>query len=109
MTSRERLLNVLNGRTPDRTPVTLFVTDTDIEDGPPDCIIGNRTGDTIGDLMRFHEVLGIDIMLRIGRMSGSLQTIRSISFTKSSRRKENSRKHLIWKVKTFMGNLLRTG
>jgi uroporphyrinogen decarboxylase len=66
MTSRERLLNVFNGNTPDRTPVTLFVTDSDIEDGPPDCVIGERTEDTIGDLIRFHEILGIDIMLRIG-------------------------------------------
>ncbi|MBA7712108.1 hypothetical protein ES703_121078 [subsurface metagenome] len=65
MTSRERLLSVFNGRTPDRTPITLFVTDTDIEDGPPDCIIEKRTGDTIADLIRFHEILGIDIALRI--------------------------------------------
>ena len=65
MTSRERMLSVFNGRTPDRTPITLFVTDTDIEDGPPDCIIEKRTGDTIADLIRFHEILGIDIALRI--------------------------------------------
>lgn len=65
MTSRERLLNVFNGNTPDRTPITLFITDTDIEDGPPDCVIGKRTDDTIGDLIRFHEILGLDIMLRI--------------------------------------------
>ena len=65
MTSRERLLNTFNGNPPDRAPITLFITDTDIEDGPPDCIIGKRTDDTIGDLIRFHEVLGIDIMLRI--------------------------------------------
>jgi len=65
MTSRERLLSVFSGKAPDRTPVTLFITDTDIEDGPPDCVIGQRTGDTIADLIRFHEILGIDIMLRI--------------------------------------------
>ncbi|HUW18888.1 MAG TPA: uroporphyrinogen decarboxylase family protein [Sedimentisphaerales bacterium] len=65
MTSRQRLLNVINGKPPDRTPVTLFVTDTDIEDGPPDCVLGQRTRDNIGDLIRFHEILGIDIMLRI--------------------------------------------
>ena len=65
MTSRERLLNTFNGKTPDGTPITLFVTDTDIEDGPPDCIIEKRSEDTIGDLIRFHEILGIDIMLRI--------------------------------------------
>jgi hypothetical protein len=29
-------------------------------------VIGERTEDTIGDLIRFHEILGIDIMLRIG-------------------------------------------
>jgi hypothetical protein len=56
---------VFNINTPDRTPVTLFITDSDIEDGPPDCVIGERTEDTIGDLIRFHEILGIDIMLRI--------------------------------------------
>ncbi len=65
MTSRERLLSVFNGKMPDRTPITLFVTDTDIEDGPPDCIIEKRTGDTIADLIRFHEILGIDIAMRI--------------------------------------------
>ena len=65
MTSRERLLNVFNGDLPDRTPITLFVTDTDIEDGPPNCVLGQRTGDTVADLIRFHEILGIDIMLRI--------------------------------------------
>ncbi|MHC4647065.1 MAG: uroporphyrinogen decarboxylase family protein [Planctomycetota bacterium] len=65
MTSRERLLNVLNGSRPDRTPVTLFVTDTDIEDGPPNCVLEGRGEDTVGDLIRFHEILGIDIMLRI--------------------------------------------
>jgi len=60
------MLNIFNGNTPDRTPITLFITDTDIEDGPPNCVIGKRTSDTIGDLIRFHEILGIDIMLRIG-------------------------------------------
>ncbi|HUT30732.1 MAG TPA: uroporphyrinogen decarboxylase family protein [Sedimentisphaerales bacterium] len=65
MTSRERLLRVLNGEVPDRTPITLFVTDTDIEDGPPNCVLDRRTHDTIEDLIRFHEILGIDIMLRI--------------------------------------------
>jgi len=65
MNSRQRLLNVFDRRKPDRTPVTLFVSDTDIEDGPPNCVIGERTDDVIADLIRFHEVLGIDIMLRI--------------------------------------------
>ncbi|MHC4238246.1 MAG: uroporphyrinogen decarboxylase family protein [Planctomycetota bacterium] len=65
LSSRERLLRVLDGKAPDRTPITLFVTDTDIEDGPPNCVLDHRTEDTIEDLIRFHEILGIDIMLRI--------------------------------------------
>jgi hypothetical protein len=65
MTSRERLLRVFNGEIVDRTPVTLFVTDTDIQDGPPNCVLDRQTDDTIEDLIRFHEILGIDIMLRI--------------------------------------------
>ncbi|MHC4259051.1 MAG: uroporphyrinogen decarboxylase family protein [Planctomycetota bacterium] len=106
MTSRERLLNVLNGRTPDRTPVTLFVTDTDIEDGPPDCIIGNRTGDTIGDLIRFHEILGIDIMLRI-----STDVYEPIGFEcdteswKNVWESSDDKKHLIHKIITPEGEL----
>ena len=59
MTSRERLLNIFNGKRSDRTPITLFITDTDIEDGPPDCVLGKRTDDTIGELIRFHEILGL--------------------------------------------------
>ncbi len=66
MTSRERLLRVFNGQAPDRTPITLFITDSDIEDGPPTCILGEISEDTIGELIRFHELLGIDIMLRVG-------------------------------------------
>ncbi|MHC4705918.1 MAG: uroporphyrinogen decarboxylase family protein [Planctomycetota bacterium] len=109
MTSRERLLNVLDGRTPDRTPVTLFVTDTDIEDGPPDCIIGNRTGDTIGDLMRFHEVLGIDIMLRI-----STEVYEPIAFDcdteswKNVWKSSDNKKYLIHKIITPEGELKET-
>ncbi|MHC4639794.1 MAG: hypothetical protein ACYTBV_20215 [Planctomycetota bacterium] len=66
MTSRERLWNVYNGKKPDRTPVTIFVTDTDIMDGPPNCVFGQRSDDVIDDLIKFHETLEIDIMLRIG-------------------------------------------
>lgn len=66
MTSRERLLNALNGRDTDRIPVTLFVTDTDVIDGLCDEVLGARTADTVGDLIKFHEILGIDIMLRVG-------------------------------------------
>jgi len=66
MNSRQRLLNVFDLAEPDRTPVTMFVTDTDIQDGPPNCVIGERSDDVIADLIRFHEVLGIDIMLRVG-------------------------------------------
>jgi len=65
MNGRELLVNIFNGKKTERTPVTIFVTNTDIEDGPPNCVIGERTDDVIGDLIRFHEVLGIDIMLRI--------------------------------------------
>jgi len=80
MTSRERLLNIFNGDTPDRTPITLFITDTDIEDGPPDCIIEKRTNDTISDLIQFHEILGIDIMLRI-----STNVFEPIAFEQSAK------------------------
>lgn len=66
MTSRERLMHVLNGEAPDRTPVTMFITDSDIEDGPPDCVLAQRGDDVVGELIRFHEMLGLDIMLRIG-------------------------------------------
>ncbi|MHC4862447.1 MAG: uroporphyrinogen decarboxylase family protein [Planctomycetota bacterium] len=59
-------MHVLNGEAPDRTPVTMFITDSDIEDGPPDCVLGQRGDDVIGELIRFHEMLGLDIMLRIG-------------------------------------------
>ena len=79
MTSRERLLNIFNGKRSDRTPITLFITDTDIEDGPPDCIIEKRTDDTMGDLIRFHEILGIDIMLRI-----SVDVFEPIAFDRDS-------------------------
>jgi len=48
-----------------RPAISLFVTDTNIEDCPPNCVIGNRTDDVIDDLIRFHEILSIDIMLRI--------------------------------------------
>ena len=65
MNCRERLLAVYRGDKPDRTPVTMFITDTDIADGPPDCILGQRSDDVIAELVRFHEILGLDIMLRV--------------------------------------------
>ena len=65
MDSRERLLCVLNSKRPDRTPVTIFISDSDIEYGLVDSIILEKTEDTLGDLIRFHELLGIDIMLRL--------------------------------------------
>ena len=65
MTSRERLLNVFNGGNGDRTPITIFVSDTDVSDGLVDNIIRTRSGDRISDLIKFHEILDIDIMLRV--------------------------------------------
>jgi hypothetical protein len=106
MTSRERLSNVFAGNAPDRTPITLFITDTDIEDGPPDCIIGKTTGDTIGDLIRFHEILGIDIMLRI-----SVNVHEPIGFDHDSKSWKNvwessdDKKYLIHKITTPEGDL----
>jgi len=106
MTSRERLLNTFNGKTPDRTAITLFVTDTDIEDGPPDCIIKKRSGDTIGDLIRFHEILGIDIMLRI-----STNVFEPIGFDRDSGDWANvwefskGKKYLTHKITTSEGEL----
>jgi hypothetical protein len=64
---------------PDRTPITLFATDTDIEDGPPNCVLDRRTQDTIEDLIRLHEILGIDIMLRI-----SVDVFEPIAFDRDS-------------------------
>lgn len=109
MTSRERLLNAFNGDTPDRTPVTLFITDSDIEDGPPDCVLGKRTNDTIGELIRFHEILGIDIMLRIG-----VNAFEPIAFDCHTNEWENTwqfsdgEKHLVHKIITPQGQLRET-
>jgi len=109
MTSRERLLNAFNGDTPDRTPVTLFITDSDIEDGPPDCVLGKRTNDTIGELIRFHEILGIDIMLRIG-----VHAFEPIAFDCHTNEWENTwqfsdgEKHLVHKIITPQGQLRET-
>jgi len=106
MTSRKRLLNVFSGNPPDRTPITLFVTDTDIEDGPPDCIIKKRSGDIIGDLIRFHEILGIDIMLRI-----STNVFEPIGFDRDSENWRNiwefseDKKYLTHKIITPGGEL----
>jgi len=66
MTLRERLLNVLNGKKTDRIPVSIFISDSDIEDGLADCILSEKSGDTISDLIRFNDILGLDAMLRIG-------------------------------------------
>jgi len=106
MNSRERLLNVFNGDIPDRTPITLFITDSDIEDGPPDCVIGKRTADTTGDLIRFHEILGIDIMLRIG-----VNVFEPIGFDRNTKNWSNAwefsegRKYLVHKITTAEGQL----
>jgi len=106
MTSRERLLNTFNGKTPDRTPITLFVTDTDIEDGPPDCVLGKRTDDTIGELIRFHEILGLDVMLRI-----STNVFEPIAFDRDSEAWTNvwefseEKKYLTHKITTSEGEL----
>ncbi len=106
MTSRQRLLNVFNGKGADRTPVTLFITDTDIEDGPPDCVLGHRTDDTIGELIRFHEILGIDIMLRI-----SVDVFEPIAFNcntddwVSDWEFSDDRKHLVHRITTPEGRL----
>jgi len=64
MTSRQRLLSVFNFASPDRVPVALFATDTDIADGLCDTVLGERTGDDLDDLIRFNRALGVDIMLR---------------------------------------------
>jgi hypothetical protein len=109
MTSRERLLKVLTGQKPDRTPVTLFVTDTDIEDGPPNCILEERTHDPIADLIKFHEILGLDIMLRI-----SVDVFEPIAFNIDTEDWENSweysedRKHLTHIITTPGGILTET-
>jgi uroporphyrinogen-III decarboxylase len=65
MNSRERLLRVLNGQKADRMPVTIFIGDTDIEYGLADGIIEKKTGDALRDVISFHDLLGIDIMLRL--------------------------------------------
>jgi uroporphyrinogen-III decarboxylase len=106
MTSRERLLNVLNGRPPNRTPITLFITDSDIEDGPPDCVLGERSDDTIAELIRFHEILGLDIMLRIG-----INVFEPIAFDCNTDNWANAwefsddRKHLTHRITTPGGDL----
>jgi len=106
MTSRQRLLNVFNGKGTDRTPVTLFITDTDIEDGPPDCVLDRRTQDTIEDLTKFHEILGIDIMLRI-----SVDVFEPIAFDRdtddcaSDWEFSDNRKHLVHRITTPEGRL----
>jgi hypothetical protein len=102
-------LNVLNGEVPDRTPVTLFITDTDIEDGPPDCVLGQRSNDTIGELIRFHEMLGIDIMLRIG-----VNVFEPIAFDVNTDewlnawQPSNDGKHLVHEITTPDGKLTET-
>ena len=65
MTSRERLLGAFNEGDIDRTPITVFISDTDISDGLADTVIKTRTEDRISDLIKFHEILDIDTMLRV--------------------------------------------
>jgi hypothetical protein len=109
MKSRERLLNVFSGRRPDRTPVTLFVTDTDIEDGPPRCVLGERGDDVVEDLIRFHEILGIDIMLRI-----SVDVFEPVAFDRDSKQWKNvweyssNGRELVHRIETPDGHLQET-
>jgi len=109
MNSRQRLLKTYNFEKPDRTPVTLFVSDTDIEDGPPNCVIGERTDDVVEDLIRFHEVLGIDIMLRI-----SIDVFEPIAFDSNGENWVNSwdysedGKRLVHTITTPEGRLSET-
>jgi len=109
MDSRQRLLKTYNFEKPDRTPVTLFVSDTDIEDGPPNCVIGDRTDDVVEDLIRFHEVLGIDIMLRI-----SIDVFEPIAFDSNGENWVNSwnysedGKRLVHTIATPEGRLSET-
>ena len=109
MTSRERLLNVFDGDVPDRTPITLFITDTDIEDGPPDCVIGEMTDDAIADLIRFHEILGLDIMLRI-----SVDVFEPVAFDCNTDDWVNAwefsedKQHLVHNIATPQGRLKET-
>jgi len=109
MNSRQRLLKVFNFEKPDRTPITIFVTDTDIEDGPPNCVLDTRSDDIIGDLIRFHEILGIDIMLRV-----SVDVFEPIAFDRDSDDWLNSwhlsddRKRLTHTITTPDGQLRET-
>jgi hypothetical protein len=109
MTSCERLLKVFNGEMPDRIPITLFVTDTDIEDGPPNCVLDHRTDDTIEDLIRFHEILGIDITLRI-----SVDVFEPIAFDCDTDDWANAwefsddRRQLVHTIATAEGRLVET-
>lgn len=100
------MVNIFNGKKADRVPVTIFVTDTDIEDGPPNCVIGQRTDDLIGDLIRFHETLGIDIMLRI-----SVDVFEPVAFDSDTENWKNSwefssdKKRLVHRIVTPEGEL----
>jgi len=109
MNCRERLLAVYEGNEPDRTPITIFITDTDIEDGPPDCVLGKRSNDTIAELLRFHEILGIDIMLRV-----SAPVFEPIAFNvdtgnwKNNWRLKEDGKHLVHRISTPDADLQET-
>jgi uroporphyrinogen-III decarboxylase len=104
MTSRERLLSVLNGGNPDRTPICMFISDTDISDGLADNIIKTRSNDRVNDLIRFHEVLGLDILLRI-----STDIYEPLAFNCQSSNWNNiwqpDGKYLIHKIITPQGEL----
>jgi len=109
MNCRERLLAVYEGNKPDRTPITMFITDTDIEDGPPDCVLGQRGDDTIGELIRFHEILGIDIMLRVSTpvFEPIAFNIDTENWTNNWQLKQDG-KHLIHTILTPAGELRET-
>jgi hypothetical protein len=87
----------------------MFITDSDIEDGPPDCILGQRGQDTIGELIRFHEALGLDIMLRIG-----VNVFEPIAFDVNtddwlnSWHPSNNGRHLIHEITTPDGKITET-
>jgi hypothetical protein len=104
MTSRERLLSVFNGGNPDRTPVCTFISDTDVSDGLADNIIKTRSNDRINDLIKFHEVLDLDIMLRV-----STDSYEPLAFNCKSSNWKNiwqpDDKYLIHKIITPLGEL----
>ena len=74
MNSRQRLLAAFGDGIPDRTPVCLFISDSDLEAlqlldielPPAEALFAESTETLVEALIAFHEMLGLDIMLRIG-------------------------------------------